>query len=196
MATAEMGLRGAHHPTPFLTWLTPGLLNHATGAQRGLVILPGSLPPCFGVTVLIFGFLTDAVKAHDSPWQAGPEEAGCASSCPADCCRTSALMTTQPPPPGATEAADRDLGSWAGAPVTPAPFSAAEAGRRAIPTCGHGGPELVLPQRGGICPCFDHLLESLVHTRVVALITSSQTKELWQNRSEGSGICNAACECL
>lgn len=60
MATAEMGLRGAHHSTPFLTLLTPGLLNHAAGAQRGLVILPNSL----GVTVLIFSFLTDAVKAH------------------------------------------------------------------------------------------------------------------------------------
>lgn len=57
MATAEMGLRGAHHPTPFLTLLTPGLLNHAAGAQRGLVILPNSL-------VLIFSFPTDAVKAH------------------------------------------------------------------------------------------------------------------------------------
>jgi len=51
-------------------WLTPGLLNHTAGAQYGLVILPGSLPPCFGVMTLISGFLTDAVKAHDSPWLA------------------------------------------------------------------------------------------------------------------------------
>lgn len=70
MATAEMGLRGAHHRTPFLTCLTPGLLNHADGAPCGLVILLGSLPPCFEVTVLIFRFLTDAVKAHDGPWLA------------------------------------------------------------------------------------------------------------------------------
>lgn len=70
MAAAETGLCGARHPAPFLTCLTPGLLNHTAEAQRGLVILPSSLPPCFGVTVLIFGFLTDAVKARDSPWLA------------------------------------------------------------------------------------------------------------------------------
>lgn len=89
MAAAEMGLRGSRHPTPFLTWLTPGLLNHVVGAQCGLVILPRSLPSCFGVMVLIFGFLADAVKACDSP-----EEAGCASSCPAICCGTNITTTT------------------------------------------------------------------------------------------------------
>lgn len=68
MAAAEMGLCGARHPTPFLACLTPGMLNHAAGAQRGLVILPGSLPSSFGVMVLIFGFLADAAKACDSPW--------------------------------------------------------------------------------------------------------------------------------
>lgn len=133
-------LHGAHHPTPFLTCLTPGPLNHATGAQRGLIILPGSLPPCFGVMVLIFGFLADAVKAR----VAGQEEAVCASSCRVICCRTSILMTTQPPSPGATEGGDQGLGSWA---VMPAPLSAAEAGRRAVSVRGHGCPELALPRR-------------------------------------------------
>lgn len=46
----------------------------------------------------------------------------------------------------------------------------------------------------GTCPCFDHLLEKLVHIRVVALITSPQTKELWQNDSEHLRICGAACK--
>lgn len=44
MDAAKKGLRGAHHPTPFLTWLTLGLLNHAAGVQHKLVILPSSLP--------------------------------------------------------------------------------------------------------------------------------------------------------
>lgn len=94
VSAAEMGLRGALLPTPFLAWLTPELLNHTPRAPCGLVILPSSLPPCFGVTVLNFGFLADAIRADDSLWQAGVEEAGCASLCPAVCCRTRITTNT------------------------------------------------------------------------------------------------------
>lgn len=83
MAAAKAGPRRARHPTPFLTWLTPGLLNHAVGAQTWTRHPPWQPPPSSGATVLVFSFLTDVVKTCDSPWQAGPEEAGCARSCPA-----------------------------------------------------------------------------------------------------------------
>lgn len=87
-SAAEMGLRGACLPTPFLAWLTPELLNHTPGAPCGLIILPSSLPPCFGVMIFIFGSLADAFRTDDNLWQTGLEEAGCASLCPAICCRT------------------------------------------------------------------------------------------------------------
>lgn len=41
----QTGMHGARFSTPFLTCLTPGQLNPTAGAQRGLVIAPGSLPP-------------------------------------------------------------------------------------------------------------------------------------------------------
>lgn len=91
-------------------------------------------------------------------------------------CRT--LLTTQPHSPGATEAGDQSLGSWAGALVTSDLLPDAEVSRRAVPSRGHSVPGLIpqLIPRGGICPCFSHLLESSVHTKAVALVTSSQPR--------------------
>lgn len=75
---SQTGLRGARLPTPFLTWLTSGQLNHTAGAHCGLVISPGSLPllrqghsPHFELPV----------GCCQSLWQAGLEEAGCTPLC-------------------------------------------------------------------------------------------------------------------
>lgn len=102
----QTGLRGARLPTPFLTWLTPGQLNHTAEVQCGLVILPGSLLPLLRGHSPHFQL---SVRCCQSLWQAGLEEAECATSCADIYCRT--FMTTQPPSPGPTEAGDRNLGS-------------------------------------------------------------------------------------
>lgn len=169
----QTGLHGAHLPSPFLTWLTPGQLNHTAGAQCGLVISPGSLPPLLQGHSPHFQL---PVGCSQSLWQAGLEEAGCATSCADIHCRT--LMITQQHSPGATEAGDQSLGSWTGALVMSDLLPDAEVSRRAIPCCGHSVPGLVplLIPRGGICPCFSHLIESSVHTNAVPLVASSQPR--------------------
>lgn len=105
---SQIGLRGARLPTPFLMWLTLGQLNHTAGAQCGLVISPGSLPPLLQGHSPHFEL---PVGCCQSLWQAGLGEAGCATSCYIYC-RT--LMTTQPHSPGATEAGDQSLGPGQG----------------------------------------------------------------------------------
>lgn len=158
----QTGMHGARFPTPFLTCLTPGQLNPTAGAQRGLVIAPGSLPPLLqdhsphfqlsvGGWVCHLGVLTSTagpsrpyksflqvpLRLESRIWGPGQGLWSC------QICSLMQRSVGEPSLPVGTVS----LGSS----LSPSPEVASAYGI-----------------------CFSHLLESSVHTKAVALVTSSQ----------------------